>query len=120
MLLYCRLREEEALRYLGVGEPLDYVPEDLPLAGREKTEVRRLLFAQQILSSSRGATSSSFVATATARRNWLGIIPAWTNPEAPARKASRASSKSKCGPKTRIGGLFGLTSRWRSMLSEPA
>jgi hypothetical protein len=49
MLLYCGLREEEALAYLGMGEPLDHVPEDLPLAGGESSEVRGLLFAQQVL-----------------------------------------------------------------------
>ena len=48
MLLYCGLREEEALAYLGVGEPLDHVPEDLPLAGGEGSEVRGLLFGQQV------------------------------------------------------------------------
>ena len=29
VLLYCGLREEEALAYLGIGEPLGHVPEDL-------------------------------------------------------------------------------------------
>ena len=49
MLLYCGLREEEALAYFSVGEPLDHVPEDLPLADGEGSKVRRLLFAQQVV-----------------------------------------------------------------------
>ena len=51
MLLYCGLREEEAPAYLSVGEPLDYVPEDLPLAGRKGSEVRGLTSVNRCLSS---------------------------------------------------------------------
>ena len=58
-----------------------------------------------------GATSSPLAATAKARRSWLGIISAWTKPEAPACSASRASGKSSWGPKTTTGGASGLRSR---------
>jgi hypothetical protein len=76
MLLYCELREEEALAYLGMGEPSTTYPR-ISLWREER--VARLADSSSLnryLSSSRGATSSPFVVTATVRRSWFGVIPA--------------------------------------------
>jgi hypothetical protein len=119
MLPYRGLREVKALGYLGIEEFLAPVAQDLPLPGGEDGEVGGLLFGQQVLQQVPRRNELVLDSHRDGARDLVsGIISTWTNPEAPVRRASRASGKSKCDPKIRMGCVSGLNLRWPSNRSE--